>query len=251
MTTYYYFEPTSQFMTANQVSLNIGSVVLTWSYERQQEIGLYYAYFDYGTPYNQYTQTLDGFTWTEFTSLQELAEVNPGAYERLITGGEYVQAGAFYLQVWNVVDLTGDAAIQGTHAAKLVIGTQAARLLASVSGYANKNGCPDSITNYVGEILGLTTHIDYPYGLAQSATNGSYAGWPVYPDLAPALESIAAAPVATTNADVAFNRIIGSYSIPGSYPNKVAAINDAVAVYGVNGEVSDLYNYAVNVLTPA
>jgi hypothetical protein len=249
MTTYYYYEPTGSFMNELTASQQIGSTVLCWCCERQKEIGLYYAYFDYGTPYNQYTQTLSGFTWTRFESLLELTEANPGAAERLTNSGEYVEAGPFYLQVWNVVELTGDAAIQATHSAKLVVGTEAARLLASVSGYANKNGCPDTITNYVAEILDLSNHPDFPYQLAQTATAGTFALWPTYPDLAPALESIADAPVATTNADVAFGRIIGSYSIPGSYPEKVTAITNAVAEYGVNGGVSDLYNFAVNELT--
>ena len=248
----FYFEPTQQVMSSYQVSLNIGSVVLEWAPERQQEIGLYPAYYDSGTLYNQYSQTLDGFVWTRFETIEDLQNTDPSAYNRLIQNNPNLQfgsSGPFYLQVWNVVELTGDAAVAGTHAAKLMVGTEAATLLASVSGYANKNGCPDSITNYVGEILDLSNHADYPYQLAQTATDGTFALWPTYPDLAPALESIANAPVATTNADVAFNRIIGSYSIPGSYPNKVTAITNAVTVYGVNGEVSDLYNFAVAELT--
>jgi len=245
----YYYEPLSQTMNAGQVTALIGSVVLEWSEERQNEIGLFPAYFDSGTVYNKYTETITNSQWTKFNTLADLEEANPAAYLRLTEDSEFTSTGPFYLQVWTVTALTGDAAAAGTQQAKLVVGTQAATLLASLSGYAGQNGCPDTITTYFAEILDLANHSDFPYTLAVDADSGTFASWPVYPDVAPALEAIANAPVATTNADVAFNRILSSYSIPGSYPNKTAAITSAVEEYGVNGSVTDLYNFAVATLT--
>jgi len=52
-----------------------------------------------------------------------------------------------------------------------------------------------------------------------------------------------------TNADIAFSRIL-AYTIPGTYPNKTAAMASAVGVYGANGSVDDLYNYAYGILVP-
>ena len=51
-----------------------------------------------------------------------------------------------------------------------------------------------------------------------------------------------------TEADKVFRAIIMSYSIPGSYPEKVAAVDSAVATFGANGSYQDLYDYAVAIL---
>jgi hypothetical protein len=51
-----------------------------------------------------------------------------------------------------------------------------------------------------------------------------------------------------TNADIAFSRLL-AYYIPGSYPEKVAAMNSAVGVYTVNGTVTELFDYAFGILT--
>lgn len=52
-----------------------------------------------------------------------------------------------------------------------------------------------------------------------------------------------------TNADIAFSRIL-AYTIPGTYPDKTSAMTSAVGVYGANGSVDDLYNYAYGILVP-
>lgn len=247
--TAYYFEPTAQLMTEQSVAQQIGQVACDWCHTRQAELGLYQAYFDYSTPYNKYTQTLSGFVWTKFETLDELREADPEACKRLIASRIYKDAGAFYLQRWTVIDLEGEAATNATQLAKLVVAKEAARLLATVSGFANKTGCPDAITDYVFEILGIVNHEGFPHILATEVDDGSFSSWPVYPDLSLALDSIANAPAATTNADIAFNRILGSYTVPGTYSEKVSAITSAVAEYGMNGTVSNLYNFAVGILT--
>ena len=247
--TSYYFEPTGQLMTEQAVAQQIGQVACDWCHTRQAELGLYHAYFDYGTPYNKYTQTLSGSTWTRFETLDQLMETDADAYRRLMSTRTYKDTGTFYLQQWSVVDLDGEAASSGTNSAKMVVAKEAAQRLATLSGLANKAGCPDTITDYVAQILNLANHENFPYILATEVDDGSFASWPTYPDLAPALEAIANAPVTTTNADIAFNRIVGSYSVSGTYQDKVSAITAAVAEHGVDGTVSDLYNFAVDALT--
>jgi len=247
---YYYFEPTSSLMSEGFVKTNIGEIVLSYSSSRQRDMGLFRAAFDDAIQYNIYSETPDGFSWVKFQDATDLETQNPELHDRIFTSGVITEfTSPFYAQVWNIVPLSGANEVSATEDAKLKVGLEAARLLSSLSGYATQNGCPDSITDYIASILALSTQPGYPAEYAYSAHTGTYEGWPEYPNLAVALEAIAATPVATTSADIAFMRIINSYSIPGSYPNKVTAIQNAVAFYGVNGSVTDIYDAAVAALS--
>lgn len=53
-----------------------------------------------------------------------------------------------------------------------------------------------------------------------------------------------------TTADRVFRVILMAYSIPGSYPEKVAAVDSAVTALGVNGDYTAMYDHAVAILTP-
>ena len=247
---YYYFEPTSSLMSEGLVKTRIGEIVLSYSSTRQRDMGLFRAAFDESIQYNMYTHAPDGFSWVKFENSEDLETQFPELHDRNMTSGQIVDfQSPFYVQMWNIVPLSGQNETAAIEEAKLKIGTEVARLLSSLSGYATQNGCPDSVTNYISEILALSTQPGYPAEYAYSAHTGTYEGWPIYPDLSTVLESIAATPVATTSADIAFTRIINSYSVPGSYPNKVTAIQNAVAIYGVNGSVTDIYDHAVAALS--
>lgn len=250
----YYYEPLQKQVTCQWVNQNIGCQALEYSCDRQYEIGLYPAYFDYGTPYNKYTHTVENPTWTKFENSNDLMEKQPGIYSRLTT--DRVDdtrfdsiTSPFYLQIWTVVELTGAAQQGQTQAAALKVATEVSKLLSSVTGFTGVPGCPDTVTTYATELLSLSTQSVYPHTLAQDVDNGTFASWPTYPDLSTVLESIAETPVAVTNADIAFKRIINAYSIPGTYPEKVAAITSAISQHGVDGSVTDLYNSAVEILT--
>jgi hypothetical protein len=247
---FYYFEPLSSPLNEAQISSIIGSVVLNYSPERQREIGLFRAFYDDTVPYNHFSETLNGYTWVRYEDSTAFQSANPDLYQRVFQDSffESFLDFPFYVQTWSISPLTEPQATVETNNARLKVATEAANFLSKLSGYATQNGCPDSITTYISQILSLSNHPDYPHVLANDARLGTYTSWPTFPDLTNALESIASAPVTTTNADIAFNRILNAYSIPGSYPQKVSAITSAVNVYGVNGSVTDLYNYAVNIL---
>jgi len=249
----YYFEQTNSLLSDLQVETQLGCAIHSLDGCRKCEIGLYPAYFDDTLKYNRYSHTVSGFTWVRFETPEHLFAVDSETGIRFnnTVFAEQRPRTPFYIQRWNVVELTGAMAEQGIFDAKLKVAQEAARLLATVSVYINQNGCPDEITTYAKQLLDLSASPAYPFTLAADVGISGQTSWPTYPDLTTVLESITDAVATTTNADIAFTRILNTYSIPGTYPQKVTAITNAVAVYGVDGSITSIFNHAVGELTAA
>lgn len=168
----YYFEPTQQPMTEYQVSLNIGSEVNCWCVDRQEEIGLFPAYYVPAPQYGIYTQKLDGFTWVKDTS-----GFNP--YDPSCTL-------PFYVQTWNVVALTPEEQEPLTAQAEQVVAEEIESRLMSINAWASSKHLantstpvPAAVKAYINALFALNTeNEDYPFVLADGVYLKTYTGWP-------------------------------------------------------------------------
>ena len=76
----YYYEGTSSYLTTLGVKRTLGSTVLTWADDRQQDHGLFPA-SSVSYDYNPYTHTLSTVTWTKYTTDSDFRIANPNAIE--------------------------------------------------------------------------------------------------------------------------------------------------------------------------
>jgi hypothetical protein len=168
----YYFEPSQQPMTSDQVSLNIGSVVNSWSTERQMEIGLFPAEYMPIPPYGIYTQKVDGFSWVKI----EAGSLPPDPFFTT----------PYYKQVWNIVDMTSGEQSGLLSSARELVAQEIEDRLASINNWASSRHVvntswpvPQSVKNYINNLLALNTeNEDYPYVLADGVHLKTYIGWP-------------------------------------------------------------------------
>lgn len=171
MSDIYYYEPLSQTMNAGQISALIGSVVLDWSEERKNELGLFQAYFTDLPEYGPYTQKVTGSSWVKNTS------------------GESPYDGStlpYYEQQWTIANLTSgeQAALEAD--AESVVAIEIESRLASMNTWASARHVvntswpvPQSVKDYINALLALNTgNANYPYILADSVVLGTYTGWP-------------------------------------------------------------------------
>lgn len=165
----YYFEPSQQPMTSQQVSLNIGDAVNSWSPDRQMEIGLYPAQYEPVPPYGIYTQKVDGFSWVKIEAGPDPFYVTP-----------------YYKQVWSIVNMTTQEQSGLLSSARDVVAQEIEDRLASMNNWASSRHVvntswpvPQSVKNYINELLALNTeNDDYPYVLADGVHLKTYIGWP-------------------------------------------------------------------------
>jgi hypothetical protein len=167
----YYYEPLNQTMNDGQVTALIGSVVLGWSEERQNELGLFKAYFTDLPAYGPYTQRVSGSSWVKNTSSE-----NPYDGSTL----------PYYEQQWSVVSLTSAERVDLEPAAELVVATEIESRLLGINTWASARHVvntswpvPQSVKDYINALLALNTaNGDYPNVLADSVVLGTYTGWP-------------------------------------------------------------------------
>ena len=231
----FYFEPQSRYLTTSGVSSQIGSQVLEWDSPRQQDLGLFTA----NKPlfqFNRFVETLDAGVWTKFNTEQDIDTTLPEL------GGVYLnETYPTYLLVRSKVALSGAALTSATAQAEAVVAAEVEKRLAEVAAWENASFESTTLSAYKNALANIGTDPNYPAVLAYEAEQGDFTNWPTKPVI-----DLASGPVSTgTNADVAFRQLVLSYSIPGSYPEKVTAMDNAVATYGENGAVEDLYNAAV------
>ena len=74
----YYYEGTSSYLSAVGVKRTLGSTILTWAVDRQQDHGLFPA-SSVSYDYNPYTHTLSGVTWTKYNTDSDFRIANPNA----------------------------------------------------------------------------------------------------------------------------------------------------------------------------
>ena len=123
----YYYEKTGSYLTEIGVKRTLGSSVLAWAEDRQQEIGLFPA-SSVSYTYNPYTHTLSGKTWTKYTTDSDFLVANPNAKE--VVGAEYPG----YFGQRTIVSLS-DSTKEGTLiSAKEVVFKETADRMAQVAG---------------------------------------------------------------------------------------------------------------------
>ena len=84
----YYYEGIGSYLTDIGVKRTLGSTVLTWADDRQQELGLFPA-SSVSYDYNPYTHTLSTVTWTKYTTDSDFRIANPNAIEDVFNQYQY------------------------------------------------------------------------------------------------------------------------------------------------------------------
>ena len=192
-----------------------------------------------------------------------LVTTTPTAYDPLTEsraeGVPLYDAGTdSWQQTWVVTELTAEE--QTTALAVFIAQTNAnaANLIEQADQY---------VVKAIVDGVGLTVEFQaYRQDLLSPENLPGYPAETVFPDLpvdifdpnaTPPMDAYTKAEVdqligSNINEDVAdkvFRAIIMTYSIPGSYPDKVAAVDSAVSTFGVNGDYTQMYDHAVGILT--
>ena len=192
--------------------------------------------------HNPYIEKIEPI-WQKVSNITEFESLEDVVRDELPAGNF-----PYYFLNWDIVPLSGQELIDATDSAQLLVSNEVERRLAEVSGWRQATGYPETIDNYATELLNLTTDPNYPAVLALEVDLGIFINWPEKPPADEIQNSVNASTVQETNADIAFRQIVLSYSIPGSYPDKVTAMDNAVTTYTVDGSVTDLYSAAVTEL---
>lgn len=239
----------------------------------------FYILSDGGTTVNTYPYTI-GMLRRDNPSISfpasptdlQLADFNmlPVATTTPPTIDEYTQAfsegtpttsdgGVTWNQAWVVAELSTE---EQTAALDVFV----AQTTSQISGLIDE--ADQYVVKAIVDGVGLTTEFQaYREALLSPETLTGYPAETVYPTLPVVIFDVNATPpmdaytkaevdqligssVTEDTADKVFRAIIMAYSIPGSYPEKVTAVDSAVATFGVNGDYTAMYDHAVAALTP-
>lgn len=259
----YYFEPTQTALSEGRIAQTLGKELLSYSAERQAEVGLY-RILNPQTPFNPYESKIVGESYTKYNDFNDFTAQYPGFEPSFIEEPDV----PVYAKEWVLASL--DPADEEDQdiilASEYKVLNMRDQKLGEVTGFvveAQRRGhnISAALATYINALTNIETDPDYPGVLAYDLN-----AWPSKPDddmmfdeaddTAPLncytraqIDAMLGNTTSETNADIAFRRIVLSYSIPGSYPEKVTAMDNAVATYTVNGDVEDLYNAAVAELT--
>lgn len=165
----YYFEPQGRYLSDNGVSSLLGSQVLDWSSQRQQEIGLFPASLvDYTGYYNTYTQYLDSTTWAKYDSEGSFFDANPTPFDSNFSIPLVDEVFVFpvYYGTRTIVGLSDSDIATKTTEAKARVFKETADRLAVFSGaqlaatYLGKGLSDSVVTGYVTTLAGHYTASD-------------------------------------------------------------------------------------------
>jgi hypothetical protein len=172
----YYYEKTSSYLTKGGVERTLGTDVLDYSSERQQEIGLFPA-SSVSYDYNPYTHSLSSITWTKYDTDSDFRVANPSASDDDDTFYEFPS----YFGQRNIVSLSDSAKVTTLANAKKVVFEEVADRMARVAGASlalryNALSLSDSASTLTAKFSASDSDI---FDLAYNLNEGNDSGFPV------------------------------------------------------------------------